>query len=262
MSTPRPRPLSEASIGLLARARVLATDVDDTLTTDGKLSRTVLACLCELVESGVEVVLVTGRPAGYLAGLVTVLPGCSRGIAENGGARIERGTVEAALPPDMAAGLAARLEACEEEILARVSGARPTGDRFARISDRTFVRDGLSREAMAELDRIAVAHGFATTESSIHVHVQVPGVDKGRALARLLDRTAGAPAPTEVVTAGDSPTDAGLFDPALFPLSVGVANVQPFLARMSHSPAWVTTRPCGLGFEELAGALLAARGRA
>jgi len=56
---------------------------------------------------------------------------------------------------------------------------------------------------------------------------------------------------------GDSPNDAPLF--GYFPLSVGVANVCRFAARLDHAPAYVTTQESGAGFAALAARLLAAR---
>ena len=58
---------------------------------------------------------------------------------------------------------------------------------------------------------------------------------------------------------GDSPNDAPLF--ARVPLSVGVANVVPFLPRMEARPAYVTEAVAGAGFCEFAEAVLAARKR-
>ena len=44
-----------------------------------------------------------------------------------------------------------------------------------------------------------------------------------------------------------------------FPLSVGVANLRDFAARLQHWPAYMTTGERGGGFAEVAGSLLAAR---
>jgi hydroxymethylpyrimidine pyrophosphatase-like HAD family hydrolase len=62
------------------------------------------------------------------------------------------------------------------------------------------------------------------------------------------------------VFVGDSPNDAPMFD--YFPLSVGVANVLEFSDRLPHLPRFITRRPFGAGFAELAQHLLASRGHA
>ena len=59
----------------------------------------------------------------------------------------------------------------------------------------------------------------------------------------------------QVVFAGDSPNDAPMF--AYFPNAVGVANVLDFTDVLTAAPAYVTAGRGGLGFAELAKALLA-----
>ena len=58
--------------------------------------------------------------------------------------------------------------------------------------------------------------------------------------------------PEQVLTVGDSPNDASLFNPQLFPLSVGVANVLDYANELSYQPAYVTQGVEGEGFCELA----------
>ena len=257
-----PSPLTSLRADALARVRVLATDIDDTMTTHAKLTGPVAAAVAELDSAGIEVVLVTGRPAGFVAGLVTYLPGVSRGIAENGGAVVSAHGAVAQMDPSQVEALRERLLACEREILATVAEARPTGDRYARLTDVTFQVAGLSPAARSELDRIAARWGFATVASSVHVHVHTPGVTKATALVHLLASVSPPVEPDEVLTAGDSLTDAPIFDPRHFPLSVGVANISGYLDKIAHAPAYLTSAPEGGGFLEIARALLRAKGRA
>ncbi|MEO0324194.1 MAG: HAD family hydrolase, partial [Myxococcota bacterium] len=56
---------------------------------------------------------------------------------------------------------------------------------------------------------------------------------------------------------GDSGNDAAAF--AAFAPSVGVANVAAHLDRLAARPGYVTAADRGLGFAELAGAILRAR---
>jgi hypothetical protein len=59
------RPIAELSAALAARPLGVFTDIDDTLTTGGRLSAAVYAALERLQAGGVGVVPVTGRPAGW-----------------------------------------------------------------------------------------------------------------------------------------------------------------------------------------------------
>jgi hydroxymethylpyrimidine pyrophosphatase-like HAD family hydrolase len=59
---------------------------------------------------------------------------------------------------------------------------------------------------------------------------------------------------------GDSPNDAAMFDPASFPLSVGVANVRRFADRMPHRPRHVADAEGADGAIEVLSHILARRG--
>jgi hydroxymethylpyrimidine pyrophosphatase-like HAD family hydrolase len=54
-----------------------------------------------------------------------------------------------------------------------------------------------------------------------------------------------------VVTLGDSPNDESLFNRALFPYSVGVANVKDYWSHLAHHPAYVTQSAEVEGFLDL-----------
>ena len=63
---------------------MLAADVDDTITTDGKIPPTTVQGFEALHATGIFVALVTGRPAGWAQALAGYLPGVSLAVAENG----------------------------------------------------------------------------------------------------------------------------------------------------------------------------------
>ena len=75
--TPHPPPglLPISRLRLAKKPALVATDVDGTLTRVGKLDPAVLTAIVRLVEAGIAVVPVSGRPAGEVAGLVRYLPG-------------------------------------------------------------------------------------------------------------------------------------------------------------------------------------------
>src|SRR6266404_3753007 len=60
-----PLPLTGISTAARARVRYVLTDIDDTLTTDGRLTAAAYAALERLAEGGYRVIPVTGRPAGW-----------------------------------------------------------------------------------------------------------------------------------------------------------------------------------------------------
>ena len=68
----------------LSDIRLIASDVDGTLTDNGKFSSDFISTLLDLQSSGIKVLLVTGRSAGWVSALVNYLP-VAGAIAENGG---------------------------------------------------------------------------------------------------------------------------------------------------------------------------------
>ena len=68
----------------LSDIRLIATDVDGTLTENGKFSSDFISTLLDLQSAGIKVLLVTGRSAGWVSALVNYLP-VEGAIAENGG---------------------------------------------------------------------------------------------------------------------------------------------------------------------------------
>src|SRR5438094_1186117 len=59
------RPLAEFPAASRAAIRFVLLDIDDTLTTDGRLTAAAYAALEDLSRHGLRVIPVTGRPAGW-----------------------------------------------------------------------------------------------------------------------------------------------------------------------------------------------------
>ncbi len=68
----------------LSDIHLIASDVDGTLTQNGRFSSDFISTLLALQSAGIKVLLVTGRSAGWVSALVNYLP-VFGAIAENGG---------------------------------------------------------------------------------------------------------------------------------------------------------------------------------
>ena len=77
------RPLSEFPKAELARIRGVLCDIDDTLTTDGRLTAAAYAALERLQRAGMRVVPITGRPAGWCDHIARMWP-VDAVVGENG----------------------------------------------------------------------------------------------------------------------------------------------------------------------------------
>ena len=77
------RPIKEFPEGERRRVRGLLCDIDDTLSTAGRLSAEAYGALERLKEAGLLVVPVTGRPAGWCDHIARMWP-VDAVVGENG----------------------------------------------------------------------------------------------------------------------------------------------------------------------------------
>ena len=254
-----------------AQVATVFTDIDDTLTTEGKLGAEAYAALESLQGAGLRVIPVTGRPAGWCDQIARLWP-VDGVIGENGALYMwhdrASGTLRTRHLLDEAqrARNAARMQEVRERILAEVPGCAVASDQFCRQYDLAIdFREDVAALAPAEVNRIArimEEAGMTAKISSIHVNGWFGEYDK-LSMARLMMRERygvelhEAAQRGECVFAGDSPNDAPMF--AYFPLSVGVANVLAFADQLPHLPRYITRGAGGAGFSELARHLLAMR---
>lgn len=255
-----------------ARARVafVFTDIDDTLTLHGRLPAAAFAALHDLAAAGIRVVPVTGRPAGWCDQIARLWP-VDGVVGENGAFWFRHDEQERRLRRRFLQDEAqrahgrARLEALGRRILAEVPGTALASDQGYRESDLAidFCEDvpALPRDAVDRIVALFESEGATAKVSSIHVNGWFGDYDKlamcrlfmrechGVELEALLD---------QAVFVGDSPNDAPMF--GFFPASIGVANVRHLQDRIAHLPAYVTQLEGGLGFRQVADALLEARG--
>lgn len=252
-----------------AAVTVLFTDIDDTLTLDGRLPAAAYQALEQLEDAGIAVVPVTGRPAGWCDLIARLWP-VTAVVGENGAfyyrydrqaRRMHRAYVKnaAARAADRQ-----RLQAIGEAVLAAVPGAAIAADQAGRDCDLAidFAEDvgPLDNASIRRIVAIFEAHGAVAKVSSIHVNGWFGDYDKRSMCERLLAehfRTSRRAIGERAAFIGDSPNDAPMF--ACFPCSIGVANLERFFDSLSAYPRWITRRPGGLGFRELADRLLAAR---
>jgi HAD superfamily hydrolase (TIGR01484 family) len=264
------QPLDHLPEWSLARSRGVFADIDDTLTTDGSLTAQAYAALGSLHAAGLNVVPITGRPAGWCDHIARMWP-VDAVVGENGAFyfaydRTARRLVKRFRDADTArAANRDRLAATRDRILAEVPGTALASDQRYREADLAIdYCEDVPRLDAAAVDRIVAIMqeaGMTAMVSSIHVNGWFGVYDKLGMTKTLMRERFGVDLDAErdrYLFVGDSPNDAPLF--AYFPLSVGVANVRRFAARLEHAPAYVTASECGAGFAELAARLLAARG--
>jgi HAD superfamily hydrolase (TIGR01484 family) len=245
------------------------TDIDDTLTTEGKLTAEAYSALERLQRAGFRVVPVTGRPAGWCDHIARMWP-VDAVVGENGAFYFyyAKGRLERRFQQDQAsrAEKRARLSAIAERILAAVPGCALASDQPYRETDLAIdYCEDVPPLPLAAAERIASLMreaGLTAKVSSIHINGWFGDYDKLATARRLFAERFGLDldqANRQVVFAGDSPNDAPMF--GFFHNSVGVVNVRKFEQVLSAKPRFITKAPAGAGFRELAEHLLVAKSR-
>jgi HAD superfamily hydrolase (TIGR01484 family) len=263
------RRLTEFPAEARRRIRFVLTDIDDTLTTAGRLTADAYAALESLSQAGYRVVPVTGRPAGWCDLVARFWP-VDAVVGENGAFYFRYDHAARSmirrfwLSETERAAARQRLDHLAHHIPVEVPGARIATDQPYREADLAIdIAEDTGPLAANDIDRIvAIFHaaGANAKVSSIHVNGWFGDWDKLAMTRRLFAEIFATDLDVrreEVVFVGDSPNDEPMF--AYFPHSVAVANVRPYLDRMRSHPAYVTEREGGAGFAEVAAALLAAR---
>ena len=265
----RMMPLAACPRDVLAAIDGVLTDIDETLSTDGRLTADAYGALEGLKRAGFRVIPVTGRPAGWCDHIARFWP-VDAVVGENGAFWMwhdrragKLSTCFVQTDAERAEGRR-RLEAVRARVLHEVRGAAIASDQPYRAADLAidFCEDvpALPHDSIRRIVEIFEAEGARAKVSSIHVNGWFGNYDKLTTTQAMMGELFGVDLETTrnaYVFSGDSPNDEPMF--GFFANGVGVANVRDFAADMKHLPRWVTTARSGAGFVELADALLAAR---
>ncbi|MDQ6917409.1 MAG: HAD-IIB family hydrolase [Pseudomonadota bacterium] len=260
------KPLSEFPVAARANIRCVLTDIDDTLSTHGRLTAQAYAAMEQLREAGYLVIPVTGRPAGWCDHIARMWP-VDAVVGENGALYMRHDDATRKLNKRFVASEAERsrdrkrLLAIAERIVREIPGCALASDQQYRETDIAidYCEDvaPLSREAVDRIVAMMRAEGMSAKVSSIHVNGWFGSYDK-LAMTRILlaDEFAIALDREErrCIFIGDSPNDSPMF--GFFSYSIGVANVQAFRHAIPMPPKYLTVEEAGSGFAEVAALLL------
>ncbi len=263
------RPIADMPLEIAASIQVVFADIDDTLTTDGRLTAEAYAALAGLKAAGLKVAPVTGRPAGWCDMIARFWP-VDGVVGENGAFYYaydpESRKMLRAYHPAVEAHLEnpERFSRIRQRIRTEVSGAAVSADQPFRLADLAidFCEDvpPLSVRKVERIKAIFEDEGAVAKISSIHVNGWFGEYDKltmARAFATdRLGLDIGS-CNQAFIFVGDSPNDAPMF--AFFDHSCGVANVTACDLEASQQPKWIASRASGAGFVEIASHILSAR---
>ena len=262
------KPLSEFPHAARAAVRGVLCDIDDTLSTEGRITAGAYSAMERLQRAGLRVIPVTGRPAGWCDHIARMWP-VDGVVGENGAFYFRHDKAARRMRRHFVADAAtraqhrSRLAQIGTEIIKAVPGAAIAADQQYRETDLAidFCEDvpPLPQAAIAEIVLRMEKHGLTAKVSSIHVNGWFGRYDK-LSMTKILMREVFAvdldAARDAYVFVGDSPNDAPMF--SYFPHAVGVANILDFGAQVEPLPAYICVNRCGAGFAEAAECLLTA----
>jgi len=244
--------------------KYLFTDIDGTLTSHGRLPETTYAALWRLTRAGVNIVPVTGRPAGWCDMIARFWP-VHGVIGENGGLyfRLTDGKMRRFYAQDRQQRRQnrVRLKAVARDIIKSVPTSQIAADQFCRQFDLAidFAEDvsPLPEIQVKKIKSIFEKHGAQAKISNIHVNGWFGNFDKlqtcrlychnefGFDLSENLDQCAFV---------GDSPNDEPMF--SFFKWSFGVHNVSQFKNQMRNLPRFISNLDESDGFVEIVDRIL------
>lgn len=272
-STSAPLPLEKLNKKICRSLRGIFSDIDDTLTHQGKLTEDAYSALWKARRAGLRVIPITGRPAGWVDHLARMWP-VDAVIGENGAfyyhldpsqGRDGKLLQRFVQPAEVREANRKKLWEVFGKLREEMPGLRVASDQGYREIDLAvdFCED-VPRLPESDIDRIVHAFEAAGAQakvSSIHVNAWFGDHDKYsccKLLLRELYQEDFAKEKERYLYFGDSPNDEPLFRE--FPYTVGVANVRDFLPRMKHHPSFITRKEGGHGFAEAVRWILRQRG--
>ena len=260
------KPLADFPVEDRGRIRGVLTDIDDTLTTHGRLFGAAYSAMERLQHAGLLVIPVTGRPAGWCDHIARMWP-VDAVVGENGAFWFRHDSKARKLVKRYVISEMERSRRSEQlmkigkKILTQVPGSAIAGDQAYREADLAidFCEDvpALPREAVAKIVEIMECEGLTAKVSSIHVNGWFGDYDKLSTTKAMMKEDFDIDLEQDrdqFIFAGDSPNDQPMF--AYFPNAVGVANVLQMADLMSDFPKWITPSAGSAGFAELADALI------
>ena len=258
--------LSNMSRQQMDEIKIILTDIDDTITTDGSLKSSSYSAIERLSDAGYIVIPVTGRCAGWCDHIARMWP-VNGVVGENGAFFFSYNHQSKKMLHTYSQSEKERtdnkktLQKIKKIVLDTIPGSALASDQDYRKTDLAidFAEDvpRLSTSNIKEIVNIAIKAGATAKVSSIHVNCWIGNHNKLNTTIKTLQQNFGmidSDLQKKVLFIGDSPNDSMMF--GYFDQSVGVANVRDFMDEIDELPKYITSHHSGEGFVELANYLL------
>jgi HAD superfamily hydrolase (TIGR01484 family) len=265
------KPITDIPTEFCKRINTVFADIDDTISTEGKILPEAYAAMWDLYNHGINVVPITGRCAGWVDHIARMWP--VKGVVGENGAFYAYMDYSQTIPklkkryyfqPETVKELKKKFEDIKNEVFKRFPTAALASDQPYREFDLAidFCEDvpPLKPEDVDEIVKIYEKHGAKTKISSIHVNGWFGDYDKltmTKIFAKEILRINELELRSTCLFIGDSPNDQPMFE--YFPYSVGVKNIEKFIQKIQKPPAYKCSKIGGLGFAEMTALILSKR---
>ncbi len=238
-----------------SQIKYIISDVDDTITSGGKLYPEVLSAMYRVKSKGVSIILLTGGSAGWSDGYIRQWP-IDAVVAESGAVFLchdKDGNIASVLNPSIKQSMALD----KRRKLMEYTSAYPfSSDQFARVFDIAYDKAKMSEGEIKTLKNILTLFGATYSESSIHINAYFGSYNKKSALKFFMTEILGIKEEEYLergIYVGDSLNDEPLFE--YFPLSIGMHSVEDNKALFRNLPTYITKETSGFGWVEIASSL-------
>jgi HAD superfamily hydrolase (TIGR01484 family) len=248
---------------LVDKIEYVFSDVDDTITLNGKLISASLEALWKLQENGIKTICVTGGSAGWADIYLRQWP-IEAVVTESGalGFYKKNGQYRKWVNPCIdIENYQERKNHLIDKVLKLIPEARLSSDQFSRIYDIAFDYGSelpvLSNEIVEKIVHMCKEEGFNYSVSSIHINAWLGDYNKKQGTLAFLKDIYGLDIKKiEKISiyCGDAPNDQLMFE--TFPLSFAPANIYKKEKELKIKPKYVAKGDGGLGFAQIIAEIL------
>jgi len=261
--------INEIPTSFCKNLRLFFTDIDGTITNKGQITDRSYSALWKLYRSGIDVIPVTGRPAGWCDHIARMWP--VKGVIGENGAfyfiydREEKKMKRYYLISDEEKKKNTEiLKRIKSRVLKEVPTAGISADQPFRLADLAIdYREDVKPLSKVEIDKICqiiTEEGATYRISDIHINCWYGSFNKIKGVKSFIKKVYSedfSELLNKSTYTGDSPNDEPIFK--AFPLSIGVANIKNFINEIHHLPDFITNKESADGFAEAADIILEKR---
>ena len=262
-------PIKDIPVNFCKGLKLFFTDIDGTITSNGQITDLSFSALWKLFNAGIDVIPVTGRPAGWCDHIARMWP--VKGVIGENGAfyflydrknkKMKRKYLISEEERKTGKNI---LEKIKSRVLKEVPGAKISADQPFRFADlaidyREDVKP-LSKEEIHKICNIITEEGAVYRISDIHINCWYGSFNKINGVKKFIEDVCSSEF-SEIIKKstyiGDSPNDEPIFK--AFPLSIAVANLKNFIDEIKYFPSFITNKESADGFAEAVETILEKR---